>query len=81
MTEAEAIRQAEGARGRYQIAPSWTAISTERRFIALAGPDREQPAPVRDVLAWVVRFGDELSWAELALDDRTGAILRVERSR
>jgi hypothetical protein len=81
VTEAEAQRRAEAARTQAGVALSWRALSAERRWIALAGPDPAEPAPVRDLLAWVVRFGDDLSWAELALDDRTGALVRVERSR
>lgn len=81
MTESEALRSAEAARGAHQVSASWSTLFAERRYITLAGPDREQAAPVRDVLAWVVRFGDDLSWVDLALDDRSGAVLRVERSR
>jgi hypothetical protein len=81
VTEAEALRRAEQARTGHEVAPAWTALSAERRFIALAGEGREQPAQVRDLLAWVVRFGDDLSWVDLAIDDRTGAVVRVERSR
>jgi len=81
VTAQEASRRAEDARARHEIAPGWEVLSVERRFILLAGEDREEPAPARDLLAWVVRFGDDLSWAELAMDDRSGAVVRVERSR
>ncbi len=81
MTEAEARRSAERARAAHAIAASWQLLAAERRYIALGGPNPEEPAPVRDLLAWVVRFGDALSWADLALDDRSGAVVRVERSR
>jgi hypothetical protein len=81
VNEAEAQRRAEEARAGAGVSVSWTALSAERRWISLAGADPAQPAPVRDLLAWVVHFGDDLSWAELALDDRTGALVRVERSR
>lgn len=81
MTEQEARRRAEESRTAAEIASGWQAIAAERRFVLLAGADREQPDRVRDVLAWVVRFAGGLSWAELAIDDRSGALVRVERSR
>ncbi len=81
MTEQEARRLAEGQRAPARIDAGWRVTAAERRFILLAGEDREQPGPVRDALVWIVRFGGGLSWAELALDDRSGALLRVERSR
>lgn len=81
MTEQEARRLAEGQRAAAHVDAGWRVVASERRFILLAGEDREQPAPVRDTLVWIVRFGGGLSWAELALDDRSGALLRVERSR
>ncbi len=81
MTEQEAMGRAEEGRAAAGIAAGWRILGAERRFILLAGEDREQPARVRDLLAWVVRFGGGLSWAELAVDDRTGAVVRVERSR
>jgi hypothetical protein len=81
LTEHDARRRAEEGRAAAAIDPGWPAVAAERRFILVAGPDPQEPSRVRDVLAWVVRFGGGISWAELAVDDRTGAVLRVERSR
>lgn len=81
MTEQEARRRADAGRAAAGIDPGWRMVHAARRFVLLAAEDRERPAPVRDALAWVVRFGGGLSWAELALDDATGTVVRVERSR
>jgi hypothetical protein len=81
VTEQEARYRAEAARSTHEIDEGWRLVAAERRYILVAGPDLEEPAPVRDLLAWIVRFGAGISWTEVALDDRTGAIVRVERSR
>lgn len=81
MTEHDARRRADAERATHAIDPGWRLVAAERRYILLGGPKREEPAPVRDLLAWIVRFRGAVSWVEMALDDRTGVVLRVERSR
>ena len=39
------------------------------------------PAPLRDVLAWLVRLSDGFGWIEIAVGDSDGRIVRVRRSR
>jgi hypothetical protein len=36
---------------------------------------------VRDFLVWVAHFSLDMAWWELALDDKKGRVIRVERSR
>ncbi len=81
MTEQEARRRAEDARAGHVVDPQWPCTGAEQRFIELVGADREQPSPVRDLLVWVVRFGGEFSWVDLAVSDSTGEVVRMERSR
>ncbi len=81
MTAEQASLRAEQARPNYQLPESWKRLACERRYIEVADGSAEQPAPTRDLLVWVVRFGDYLGWAELAVDDGTGRVVRMERSR
>jgi len=81
MSEAEARRIAEAAREAHKVPPAARATAAERRYIELAGPDPGVPGPVRDVLVWIVHFEHEGRWVELAVDDRAGEVVRVERSR
>jgi len=81
MTETEARARAEAARAEHAVPREWHASQVEQRFIQLGSEDPAEPAPVRDLLAWIVRFAGALSWIDLALDDRSGDVVRVERSR
>jgi hypothetical protein len=75
MEQAQQAWLAHGVPGQAEI--SWA----EKRYIELAGPDPEKSAPVRDVLVWVVRFMNRNAWIDLAIDDKNGRVVRVERSR
>ena len=81
MTREEATRRAEEARSAHQVPVGWAVGSVERRYIEVGAGRPEEPAPVRDLLVWVVQFVEGSSWVELAVDDRTGEVVRVERSR
>ena len=65
--------------------PEKTAIGDPVKcYIELGDADPEQPAPVRDVLVWLVRIekGDPVrSFVELAIDDKTGRVVREEKAR
>ncbi len=81
MTQQQAIERAELARSDHSVPNEWKLRQAGKRYIQLGSNKREEPSPVRDLLVWVVQFGGELSWIELAIEDRTGQIVRVERSR
>jgi hypothetical protein len=81
MTESDAIRRAEAGREAAGVQPGAAVSWAVRRFVEVAVGDPNAPGPVRDLLAWIVRFGNGRAWVDLAVDDRTGAIVRVERSR
>lgn len=81
MNEADARRAAHTHRASTRIPASATDGAAQQRYIELVAGDREQPAPVRDVLAWIVRFHYGVAWGDVAVDDKTGDFLRVEYSR
>jgi hypothetical protein len=77
----QAARAAQAAKHAHDVPTDWHVSAVERRFIEVAGADPDVPAPVRDVLAWIVRFKDGIAWVDLAVDDRNGEIVRVKWSR
>ena len=81
MTEADARRLAEQARGAHEVHPDAALTRCERCYIELAAGDPEREVRVRDLLAWVARFEEGASFVALALDDRNGTVVRVEKSR
>jgi len=81
VTRGEARRAAEAAREQCDIPPEGRLYAVDKRHIELAGDDPSQPAPVKDVLVWLARFRIRHGWTELAVDDASGQIVRVRRSR
>jgi hypothetical protein len=81
MTEEDAKGRAEQSRAAHRVPMDWDLVQAELRYIQLGAEKREEPAQVRDLPAWVIHFTDGLTWAELALEDATGQVVRVERSR
>jgi hypothetical protein len=82
MTREQAMLIAEAAREEQAVPREAGVSSTEQRYIELGEADPEQPSPVRDVLAWLVRFQLERGrWVELAIDSKTAKVVRVQRSR
>lgn len=83
MNSQQAQEVAERERSRSGVPREAQLRQIEQRFIELAGPDRELPAPVRDLLVWAAtfEFKEGARWVELAIDDRTGEVVRIERSR
>ena len=81
MMEADARRIAKEHRQHTYIPVTSTDSSAHLRYIEIAEGYPQQPAPVRDVLAWVVRFNYGAAWSEVAIDDKTSDVVRVEYSR
>jgi hypothetical protein len=77
MDEQTARRIAESAREAHEVPPDQVGKWAERRIIEI--PD--DAARVRDARVWVVRFVRGPSWTELAVEEPTGDVVRVERSR
>jgi hypothetical protein len=78
----EAVATAEAAREEKEVPPESSVASAEQAYIELGTGEPEKPSPVRDVLAWLVRFQlGRGRWVELAVDDKLGKVVRVRRSR
>jgi hypothetical protein len=82
MTREQAVAIADAAREEKEVPPAAALGAVEQCFIELGDPDPEKPSPVRDVRVWLVRYDFEGGrWVELAVDDKSGQIVRVLRSR
>lgn len=81
MTESDARRIAQAHRKHTLIPETSLDGIAQRRYIEIADGDATKPAPVRDVLVWVVRFNYDIAWGEVAVDENTGQVVRVEYSR
>lgn len=81
MDEAAARGAAEGARASAGVPGDYRFESAQRRIIELGEGDGATPSRVRDCLAWVVRYAGDLGWRDLAIEDATGKVVRVERSK
>ena len=82
MTKQEAVATAAQALPAHKVPAEAQATTAELRWLELAADGPGTPGPVRDAKAWVVRF--ELNGrpvAELAVEDSTGKVVRVERFR
>ena len=85
MTGDEAGRIAMDARGLYGLA-GYRVAGAERCYIEIVEGVPPaivpmSPGPVRDVAAWVVRMTRDGGFAEVAVDDADGAVVRVRKGR
>ncbi len=81
MTEQEARRKAEEQKGAHQVPGDWKASPAEPRWIEVVEAPVGNPGPVRDLRVWIIRYRTQIQWIDLAVDDATGQVVRVERSR
>jgi len=81
MDEAAACGIAEAARGAHGVPPDFQLTGAQRRIIEIGAQAPDRPGKVRDCVAWLVRFAHEIAWIELGVDDQTGLVVRVRRSR
>ena len=82
MNEEEAVARATAGREAHGVIGTWRYQLAERRIIEQAeAPPERGPVRVRDRRVWVVRFVGDCRWAELAVDDETGEIVRVQKAR
>jgi len=81
VTRDEAVRHAVAVRNDHAVPPDAQVADVDPRFIELAEFGEERPGLVRDEYVWVVRFRSGIAWVDLAVADRNGQIVRVERSR
>lgn len=81
MDESAARAMAESARGSNGVPPDYALDSIEKRIIEVAEGPIDRPSAIRDCLAWVVRFTGDFGWRELSIEDATGQVVRIERSK
>jgi hypothetical protein len=81
MDEETAKQIASIARPAHDVPAGYALRSAERRIIEIAEGAAGPAALVRDVRVWIVRFQAGVAWAELAVDEATGTVVRVQRSR
>lgn len=81
MNELDARQIARNHRKNTRIPGSSQEGSATLCYIELSVGDPAAPAPVRDVLAWLVRFHYGIAWGEIAVDAAEGDVVRVEYSR
>ena len=86
MNEAEAVAIADQARSVHNVPLHFIPVAVKKKIIELVDSDQASveetpgPGPVRDVVAWLVTFGESAEGAELAIDDKTGKVVRVLRT-
>lgn len=78
--------EAIGIAGKARITAGREAYSVlgqvEKRIIEVTESlDHEMPSKVRDSLVWIVTFQKATAWFELAIDDRSGQVIRQRWSR
>lgn len=86
MNAQDAIARAQAAAPAFAVPASYRPVAAELRIVELVqgAPLRDElppPGPVFDRIAWVVRLALGILWAELTIDDATGEVLRIRRSR
>jgi len=82
MMRDQAVAIAESVREEQEVPADARVVSAELKYIELGEGDPERPSPVRDVMAWLVRYGMQRGkWVELAVDDQRGRVVRVRSSR
>jgi len=81
MDEATAKQIAGHARPAHDVPAGYAFRSAEPRIIEITDGPSGTGALVRDVRVWIVRFQAGVAWAELAIDEATGSVVRVQRSR
>jgi hypothetical protein len=80
MTEERAVALVLARREELEIEPEMRLDGAERAIVEyLADPD--QPGTPEDRVAWIVSLGCEWGFVGVHVDDRSGEILTVERSR
>ena len=80
MTQEEVIARVEGAREELALDDDLVCAGAERAVVeALA--DRSRPGVPEFRYAWVVSFACDWGRADVLVDDWTGEVIDVERSR
>jgi hypothetical protein len=81
MDEETAKQIASDARPAHDVPADYALRGAERRIIEISEGAAATAPLVRDVRVWIVRFQAGIAWAELAVDEATRTVVRVQRSR
>jgi hypothetical protein len=81
MTEHQAREKAEAVRDEARLPEGFALESVSRRYIELSEEKTDGGYLVRDVLVWIARFSNPPSFWELAIDDKTGLVVRTQKTR
>jgi hypothetical protein len=81
MDEARATHIADSTRPDHGVPVTYALHGAQRRIIEVTEDASGAESRVRDVRVWIVRFQAGIAWAELAVDEATGNVVRVQRSR
>ncbi len=81
MDEAAARAAAEAARASARVPAEYAFEFAGRRIIELGEGPAEVPSRVRDCLVWIVRFTGDFGWWDLAIEDATSQVVRVDHSK
>ncbi len=79
MTGEQAMDTVRRERERLEIDEDLAIESAELSIVEFL-PDRENPGPATDRVAWIVDLGCDWGYAKVHVDDRSGDILTVLRS-
>lgn len=81
MTEHQAREKAEAVRKEAGVPDGFALESATKRYIELSEQKPNGIYLVRDVLVWMARFSNPPSFWELAIDDKTGLVVRTQKTR
>ena len=81
MDEATAKQIASDARPEHDVPAGYAIRGAERRIIEISESAVDVTPLVRDVRVWIVRYQAGIAWAELAVDEATRTVVRMQRSR
>jgi hypothetical protein len=88
MNREQAIVIAESSRGTFRVPAELKLRGAQKVIIELVEGETRvvvdqppEPGPVYDLVAWVVVFSGGYSSFQMTIDDATGRVVRVRRSR
>lgn len=81
MTDIQAKERAEAVRKEAGVPEGFVLESAAKRYIELSEEKPDGGYEVRDLLVWIARFSRQPSFWELAIDDRTGLVVRTQKTR
>lgn len=86
MTQDQAIDVAVKAKPDFELSNEFEYLWAQKRVVPIVegAPVRDElpkPGKIQDFVAWVVCLGDGLTSAEITVDDKTAAVLRIRKSR